>query len=128
MYRKDHTAESTIFTQWRKKVTPFPSLRYKIQTYKNKQRDKKVSQWTNSFQFPTHPVTQTMHNNPGKRASCKIRARWSIKARYNPRKAKRPNTLDLPMTNTDTTDSNKAMVPLSVKVCDRFGPMCQFCK
>ena len=28
----------------------------------------------------------------------------------------------------DKTDSNKVMVPLSVKVCDRFGPMCQFCK
>ena len=27
MYRKDHTAESTIFTPWSKKVIPFPSFR-----------------------------------------------------------------------------------------------------
>ena len=81
MYRKDHTVESTIFIPWGKKVTPFLSLRCKIQVYKDEQRDEKVLQWTNSFQFPTHPVTQTTQTNPGKRASGKIRARWSIKAR-----------------------------------------------
>ena len=36
--------------------------------------------------------------------------------------------MDLPVTYMDTTDSDKAKVPLSVRVCDRFGPMCQFCK
>ena len=58
-YRKDHTIKSMIFIQWSKMVTPFPSLRCKIQAYKDEQRDKKVLQWTDSFQFPTHPVTQT---------------------------------------------------------------------
>ena len=43
-------------------------------------------------------------------------------------KTKRPNTLDAPVTNMDMTDMNKTKVPLSVKVCDRFRPMCQFCK
>ena len=126
-YRKDQTTESTIFTPWSKKVTPFPSLRSKIQAYKDKQRDK-VIQWANSFQFPTHPVTQITQTNPRKRASGKIRARWSIKARYNPTNTKRPNTLDLPITNMDMTDSDKVKVPLSVKVCNRFRPMCPFCK
>ena len=59
VYRKDHTMESTIVTSWSKNVTPFPSLRHKIEAYKDKQRDKKVLQWTNSFQFPTDPITQT---------------------------------------------------------------------
>ena len=113
---------------WSKKVTPFSSLRCKIQAYKDEQRDEKVLQWCNSFQFPTHPLTQTTQANPRKRAPGKIRARWSIKARYNPMKTKRPNTLELPVTDMDTVDSDKARVPLSVKVCDRFGPVCQFCK
>ena len=42
-------------------------------------------------------------------------------------KMKRPNTLDLPVTNMKT-DSDKVKVPFSVKVCNRFGPMPQFCK
>ena len=43
-------------------------------------------------------------------------------------KMKRPNTLDSPVPNMDMTDSIKAKVPFSVKVCNRFGTMCQFCK
>ena len=42
MYRKDHTMESMIFTPWSKKVTPFPSLRCKIQAYQDDQRNEKV--------------------------------------------------------------------------------------
>ena len=30
IYRKDYTAETTIFTPWSKSVIPFPSLRKKI--------------------------------------------------------------------------------------------------
>ena len=112
-----------MFTPWSKKVAPFPSLRCKLQAYTDKQRDERVLQWDNSFQFSAPPATQT---NLRKRAPSKIRARWSNKARYNPMKMKRLNTLDLPVANMDTTDSDKAKVPLTVKVCDRFGPMCQF--
>ena len=115
-YRKDHTMESMIFTPWSKKVTPFPSLRCKIQVYMDEQRDEKVIQWGNAFQFPTHPVTQSTQTNLRKSAPGKIRVRWSNKARYNPTKMKRPNTLDLPVTSMDTMDSDKAKVPLSVKV------------
>ena len=114
-----------IFTLWSKKMTPFSSLRCKIQVYKDEQRDEKVLQWGNSLQVSTPPVTQT---NLRKRAPGKIRARSSNKARYNPMNMKRPNTLDLPVTNMDTADSEKVKVPLSGKVCDKFGPMCQFCK
>ena len=41
-YRKDHTIESTILAPWSKKVTPFPSLRCKIQVYKDNQRNERV--------------------------------------------------------------------------------------
>ena len=37
-YRKDHTMESTMFTPWSKKVTPFPSLRCKIKAYQDGKR------------------------------------------------------------------------------------------
>ena len=70
-------------------------------------------------------MTQT---NPRKRASGQMRARWSNKARYNPRKTKRPITQDAPVTNMDTADMDKMKGPLSVKVCDRFGLTCQFYK
>ena len=49
---------------------PLPEMQ--IQAYKDEQRDKKVLQWTYSFQFPTHPVTQTIQTNPRKRASGKL--------------------------------------------------------
>ena len=51
MYRKDHTVEPTIFIPWSKKVTPIPSLRCKIQAYQDDQRNEKVLQWDNTFQF-----------------------------------------------------------------------------
>ena len=82
---------------------PLPGMQ--IQAYKDEQRDEKVLQWGNSFQFSTPPVTQT---NPRKGTPGIIRARWSNNARYNPTKMKRPNTLDLPVTNMDMTDSDKA--------------------
>ena len=66
-YRKNHTAESTIFTLWSKKVTPFSSLRHKIQTYHGDKRSERVLPWNNgnTFQFSAHPI---MQNNPRKRA------------------------------------------------------------
>ena len=87
-YRKDHTVESTIFTPWSKKVTPFPSLRHKIQAYQDDKRSERVLPWNNGnmFQFSAPPM---MQNNPTKRASGKIRARWSNKSRYNPMKTKK---------------------------------------
>ena len=43
-------------------------------------------------------------------------------------KTRRCNTPDAPVTNMDTADMDKRKVPLSVKVCKRFWPSCQFCK
>ena len=38
IYRKDHTAESMIFTPWTKEVILFPSLRWKIQAFQYDKR------------------------------------------------------------------------------------------
>ena len=76
------------------------------------------------FQFSAPPM---MQNNPRKRAPGKIRARWSNKSRYNPMKTKRPNTPEMTVNNLDTIDTDKK-VQISVKMCDRFGPSCSFCK
>ena len=35
MYRKDHTAESMVFSPWCRTVIPFPSLHRKIQVYQD---------------------------------------------------------------------------------------------
>ena len=115
-----------IFTLWSKNVAPFPSLRCKIQAYQDDQRCERVLPWNrgNTFQFYAPPITQ---NNPRKRAPGKIRARWSNKSRYNPMKTKRSNTPEMTVTNMDTMDMDKK-VPLSVKVCKRFGSSCSFCK
>ena len=116
MYRKDHTMESMIFTSWTKKVTPFLSLRHKIQAYQDDQRSERVFPWSNNgntFQFCAPPMTQ---NNPRMRAPGKIRARWSNKTRYNPMKTKRPNTPEKSVTDMDITDMDKMKAPLSVKV------------
>ena len=37
-------------------------------------------------------------------------------------------TPETSVTNVDTTDTDKAMAPLSVKVCERFGLSFQSCK
>ena len=116
MYRKDHTMESMIFTPWSKKVTPFPSLRHKIQAYQDYQWRERVLPWNNkgnTFHFSASPLTQ---NNPRKRAPGKIRARWSNKSRYNPMNTKKPHTPETSVTNMDTTDMDKMKAPLSVKV------------
>ena len=116
-YRKDHTMES---------MTPFPSLRCKIQAYQDDKRSERVLPWNNSnmFQFSATPMVQ---NNPRKRAPGKIRARWSNKSRYNRIKAKGPNTPETTMTNLDTIDTDTKLL-LLVKVCNRFGSSCSFSK
>ena len=123
-YRKDHMMESTIFTPWSKKVIPFPSLRCKIQAYQDVKRSERVLPWNNgsTFQFSAPPM---MQNNPRKRAPGKISARWLSKSRYNPMKAKRPNTPETTMTKLDNIDTDKKP-SLSAKICDRFGPSCSF--
>ena len=37
-YRKDHMAESTVFSPWSRTVIPFPSLQRKIQAYQDENK------------------------------------------------------------------------------------------
>ena len=65
--------------------------------------------------------------NPRNRAPGKIRGRQSIKSRYNPIKARRPNTSEIKVTELDVIDmDNKAL--FLVRVCNKFRLSCSFCK
>ena len=82
MYRKHHTAKSTIFTLWSKKVIPFPSLRQKIQAFQDDKTHETAMPWIDgsTFQFSALPK---MPINPRKRTTGKIRIRWSDRNRFN---------------------------------------------
>ena len=60
-YYKDHTAESTIFSPWSKSVIPFPSLRSKIQAFKD---DNNSKQATTTWGSSMMPQFFTPHNLP----------------------------------------------------------------
>ena len=64
-YRKDHTAESTIFTPWSRKLIPFPSLRHKIWAYQDGKRNESALSWNNGsmFQFSAPPMTSRNMDN-----------------------------------------------------------------
>ena len=54
--------------------------------------------------FSSQPL-RMMSRNPRKRAPGKMRARQSIKSRYNPIKVKRPNTPEIKVTELDAIDT-----------------------
>ena len=56
-YCKDHTVESTIFFPWSQSVIPFPSLRHKIQAFKDDNGQQTVMPWNNGLtvQFSAPP-------------------------------------------------------------------------
>ena len=72
IYRKDYTAETTIFTLWSKSVTPFPSLMKKIKAFKEDTRGQTTSPWMPSDSTPTNPP-----KHPRKHAPGKVRTWWS---------------------------------------------------
>ena len=49
-YRKDHTAKSAVFSPWSRTIIPFPSLRRKIQTYQD--QNKQTSAWNKGHAMP----------------------------------------------------------------------------
>ena len=100
-YRKDHTDESMIFSPWSKIVIPFPSLRLKIQAYKENNKQATMT-WDNGV-MPQFSAPQKPSQNPRKCASGKIRNRWSRCYHwFNPIKTNRYKTL-----NTNLMDMNK---------------------
>ena len=79
-YRKDHPAESMVFSPWSRSVIPFPSLQRKIQAYQDK--NKQTSAWNKGHTAPYFPT------QPQLKHRCtlgKTRIRWSNwRHRFNP--------------------------------------------
>ena len=124
-YRKDHTTEATIFTPWSKSIIPFPSLRWKIQAFKDDKWQNTTTPLNNGNLVP-FSAPPKMPRNPRKHATGKIRTRWSNRNhRFNPIKTNRFNTMD-----TKTTDINKIDIvkPTARRVCEGFGQSCSYCK
>ena len=72
MYRKDHTAESMVFSPWSRTVILFPSLHKKIQAFQDENRQ--MTTWNighamSYFSAPTQPKCKC--------TSGKTRTRWS---------------------------------------------------
>ena len=125
-YRKDHTAESMIFTPWSKKVIPFQSLRHKIQAFQDNKRQEMTLPWNDGsgFQFSA-PLK--MPRNPRKRTTGKIRPRWLGKNRLNPIKTRSPNTPETKVTVLDRINTDiKAPVP--IKASSKFGLSYSYCE
>ena len=125
-YRKDHTVESIIFTPWSKKVIPFSSIRHKVQAFQDDKRHEMTLPWNDGtvFQFSAPPK---MPRNLRKRTTGKIITRWLDNNRFNPIKTRRPNTQEAKVPDLDTIDTG-IEAPVLVKVWDRFGLLCSYCK
>ena len=97
-YRKDHMAESMVFSPWSRTVIPFPSLQRKIQAYQDK--NNQMSAWNKGHAVPYVPT------QPQPKCRCtsgKTRTRWSNwMNRFNPIKTEHHN-----MQNRETTDLMK---------------------
>ena len=124
-YHKDHPTESPIFTPWSESVIPLPSLRQKIQAFKDDKKQNMTMPWDNSstVQFSAPPKTP---RNSGKCALGKIRTIWSNRnQRFNPIKTNRYNTM-----NTEMMDMNKIDIikPTPRKACEHFGLTCSYCR
>ena len=71
-YRKDHMAESTVFSPWSRTLIPFPSLYKKIQAFQGENRQ--MSAWNKGH------ATSYFSAQPQPKCRCtsgKTRTRWS---------------------------------------------------
>ena len=106
-------------------MIPFPSLRWKIQVFKDAKRQNMMITWNdgNTVQFSAPPK---MPRNLIRHTTGKIRTRWSDRNhQFNPIKISRFNTGD-----TKVSDLNKIVIvaPTPRKVCDSFGLSCSYCE
>ena len=123
-YCKDHTTESMVFLPWSKTVTPFPSLRWKIQAYKNDTKQATMT-WKNGI-MPQFSIPQKPSWYPRECTSGKIRNRWSRhNHQFNPIKTNRYNTLDV-----NSMDMNKINIiqPVPKRACECSMDTCTYCK
>ena len=97
-YRKDHTAESTVFSPWSMTVIPFPFLHMKIQVFQDENRQ--TSAWNKGHAMSYFSA------QPQPECRCtlgKTRTRWSNwRYRFNPIRIEQYN-----MQDRNTIDFNK---------------------
>ena len=124
-YHKDHTVESTIFTPWSKSVIPFSSLRYKIQTFKDDNRQQEMMPWNNGSTVRFSTLPKPSHNSK-RHAIGKTRTRWSnCNHRFHPIETNRYNMMNMKPTDMSKID---ILQPIPKRVCKHFGPACSYCK
>ena len=119
-YRKDHMAESMVFSPWSRTVIPFPSLWSKIQPFQDESRQ--AMTWNNNNPMPQSSAPSKPKCNPRKCAPGKTRTRWSNqKHRFNPIKTDRFNTHNIKpndMNKIDVIDSSpKRLCTKSLESC-----------
>ena len=119
-YRKDHTAESMVFSPWSRTIISFPSLHKKIQAFWDENRQ--TSAWNKSHAMPYFSA------QPQPKCICtwgKTRTRWSNwRNRFNPIKTEWYN-----MQDRDTIDFNKIDIikPTLKRLCMRPHGECMYC-
>ena len=88
MYRKDHMAESMVFSPWSRTIIPFPSLCKKTQAFQDENRQ--MSAWNKGYAtsyFSAQPQPRCRHTLG------KTRTRWSNRRnQFNPIKTESYNT------------------------------------
>ena len=120
-YRKDHMAESMVFSPWSRTIIPFPSLCKKIQAFQDENR--KTSTWNKGHAmsyFSAQPQPKCRHTLG------KTRTRWSNQRNHcNPIKMEWYNTQD-----RDTIDFNKIDIikPTPKQLCMGTHKECMYCK
>ena len=121
-YRKDHTAESMVFSPWSRTMIPFPLLCRKIQAFQNESIQATV--WDNNNAMPYFSAPPKPKHNPRKHAPGKTRTRWSNQRhRFNPIKMDRYNTCD-----SNSSDWNKLdIIQPTLRLCNRSPKDCTFC-
>ena len=123
-YRRDHMAESIVFSPWSRTMIPFPSLCRKIQAFQDKSRQ--VMAWDNNNATPHFSTPPKPKHNPRKHAPGKTRIRWSNwRHRFNPMKTDRYHTRD-----SNSSDMNKLNIiqPIPKRLCTRSLKDCTYCK
>ena len=120
-YRKDHMAESMVFSMWSRTIIPFPSLHKKIQVFQDENRQ--MSAWNKSYAMPYFSA------KPQPKYRCtsgKNRTRWSKQGnRFNPIKTEWYN-----MQDRDTIDFNKIDIvkPTPKWLCMGTHGECMYCQ
>ena len=109
---------------WSKSVIPFPSLRQKIQAYKDDNKQVTTT-WDNGI-MPQFSALQKPSQNFRKLASGKTRNRWSrCNHQFNLIKTNRYNALGMNLMDMNKID---IVQPAPKRACECFGATCSYSK